>query len=113
MTAHIKIQPGNHVFRSEGTDAILDAGVHTGALNYGCAKGKRRARNHFSFQHPGFSPSSPVSQSQKLETERIERPTDNILIMHVQTPHTRDVSKKWLDADLPDKQLTVSVINRQ
>lgn len=40
MAAHITIHPSNHEFWLEGSDSILEAGVHSGlALNYGCTSG--------------------------------------------------------------------------
>ncbi|MEI6412880.1 MAG: 2Fe-2S iron-sulfur cluster-binding protein [Pseudomonadota bacterium] len=40
MAAHVRLTPSGHEFFVEGTDSILDAGVHAGiTLRYGCSSG--------------------------------------------------------------------------
>ncbi|MBN4079031.1 2Fe-2S iron-sulfur cluster binding domain-containing protein [Beggiatoa alba] len=125
MAAHIKIQPSNHEFWLEGSDSILEAGVHSGlALNYGCTSGNcglckariisgevKKIQHHdyvlseaeknmnYVLMCSCTAVSDVVLEALEASSENdiptqeiitkvksIEQPTDNMLIMHVQTP---------------------------
>lgn len=125
MAAHIKIQPSNHEFWLEGSDSILEAGVHSGlALNYGCTSGncglckarvisgKVKKMQHHDYvlseaeknmnymlmcsctavtdvvleALEASSENDIPTQEIITKVKNIDRPTNNMLIMHVQTP---------------------------
>lgn len=125
MAAHIKIQPSNHEFWLEGSDSILEAGVHSGlALNYGCTSGncglckariisgKVKKTQHHDYvlseaeknmnyvlmcsctavtdivleALEASSENDIPTQEVITKVKTIEQVTDNMLIMHVQTP---------------------------
>lgn len=125
MAAHIKIQPSNHEFWLEGSDSILEAGVHSGlALNYGCTSGncglckarvisgevKKTQHHDYVLSEAeknmnyvlmcsctavtdvvlealeASNESDIPTQEVNTKVKSIEQPTDDMLIMHLQTP---------------------------
>lgn len=128
MAAHIKIQPSNHEFWLEGSDSILEAGVHSGlALNYGCTSGNcglckariisgevKKTQHHDyvlseaekNMNYVLMCSCTAVSDiviealeasgehdipTQEITTKvkSINKPTDNMLVMHLQTPRVQ------------------------